>query len=271
MKKSTISIIILSIVLSFAVISGLWKYLLKDHIDHLKDDLMSQNDDHHYSSTPETQILEWVLDNQRDSLEIAAKKLKNTHPELSKKLKKHLKNTQKEKNNLFVKNEDKNIDKVLYSDKYENEEVDESNDINDDKKEILISKAEKESNPSNNINTKYLKIKIGNNSVYYTGEIIDGKAHGLGKGVYDNGMVYEGSWNNNKKEGNGILKWPDGSVYEGHFMNNMRSGKGTHVWRNQEKYIGEWLNDNRHGEGTLFDKKGKIKYKGEWKSDVFIP
>lgn len=270
MKKSTISIIILTIILVIAIGSGLWTFVLKDPVTELKDDLLNQNPALDTSPTEE-KILNWILDQEKDSLEVAVTTLRKENPELSKKLKKYLKSLPNKKNKLFARNEvieeteqlenpkENNAPKELKSDKKEVETYENKVEIIDppvDDKKLSI---------------KYLKFKVGNYGVYYTGEITDGKANGFGKGIFDNGLVYEGSWVNNRQEGKGTLKWPDGSFYEGAFVNNSRAGKGTHIWKNQEKYIGEWFNDNRHGEGILYDRKGKIKYKGEWKSDVFIP
>lgn len=270
MKKSTITIIILTIVLIVAIGSGLWTFVLKEPVTELKDELLNQNNNSDSSPTEE-KLLTWILDNQKDSLELAVKTLKNDDPELSKKLKKYLKNQPNPKNKLFVPIEvepspskhEEYIESIpVKEQKSHHKEV----EIKESISEVIVS-----SNNDNTISAKYLKFKVDNNSVYYTGDIVDGKANGFGKGVFDNGLVYEGTWVNNKKEGKGTLRWPDGSVYEGQFSNNSRTGKGTLISRNQEKYVGDWLNDNRHGEGTLYDKKGKIKYKGEWKSDVFIP
>lgn len=270
MKKSTITLIILSIVLLIAIGSGIWTFVLKEPMTELKEELLNQNNNT-YSSPSEEKLLMWILDNQKDSLEAAVKTLKKDQPELSKKLKKYLKNQPNPKNKLFAQKKHPNTT-------IENEHITENAPVKESKnshyKETEIkeptNEVSVETDNTNTISAKYLKFKVNNNSVYYTGDIVDGKANGYGKGVFDNGLVYEGTWANNKKEGKGTLRWPDGSIYEGYFSNNTRTGKGTFISRNQEKYVGEWLNDYRHGEGILYDKKGKIKYKGEWKSDIFI-
>lgn len=274
MKKSTISIIILSIILTIATISGIWTFVLKKPVTDLKEDLLAHKTPKHLAPTQEN-ILMWILENQKDSLESAVQLLRDDNPELSKKLKKYLKTQKKTQNRLFAQ-----VDK-------EKENKDGSSEKEEPVSEIIIREVKKEiksiepeeiaeeiktieSSVKKQIKPKYLSFKVGNNTVYYTGEMVDGKAHGQGKGVFDNGIVYEGLWNNNQREGKGLQKWPDGGYYEGFFSDNKRSGKGTFVGRSNEKYVGEWFNDMRQGEGTLYDKKGKIKYKGEWKSDLFI-
>lgn len=273
MKKSTISIIVLSVVLIIAALSGIWTFVLKNPVIELKDDILHKKQEQYLPPTQEN-LLVWVLDNQIDSLESAVKHLRHEQPELSKKIKKYIKSQKKTKNKLFAQKENNDIEdhstiiQEAVPVKSNKEMLKETKKVEPD--EIIEELISTETPEKKHFNTQYLRFKINNNNIYYIGDIVDGKAQGQGKGVFDNGIIYEGLWNNNQREGKGSQKWPDGAVYEGYFSNDKRIGKGTFTFKNNEKYVGEWLNDMRHGEGILYDRKGKIKYKGEWKSDIFI-
>lgn len=272
MKKTTISIIVLSIILTIAAISGIWTFVLKNPVNHLKEDILSKKTDKHLPPTQEN-ILMWILDQQTDSLESAVQLLKHDNPELSKKIKRYLKSQKKTNNRLFaqVEKEEKKPEIQVAQQETEHPVKEVHREVKKiEPEEIIEEQIAEESFPKKSINTQYLRFKIDGNNIYYIGDIVDGKAQGQGKGVFDNGIVYEGLWSNNQRDGKGLQKWPDGSIYDGYFSNNKRTGKGTFTTKSNEKYIGEWLNDKRHGEGTLYDRKGKIKYKGEWKSDIFI-
>ncbi len=272
MKKTTISIIVLSIILTIAAISGIWTFVLKNPVNNLKEDILSKKADKHLPPTQEN-ILMWILDHQTDSLEAAVQHLKHENPGLSKKIKQYLKSQKKTNNRLFaqVEKEEKKPEVHIIQQETEHPVKEAFKEVKKTEPEEIIEETIVEEGPAKKlINTQYLRFKVDGVNVYYIGDIVDGKAQGQGKGVFDNGIVYEGLWSNNQRDGKGMQKWTDGSVYDGYFSNNKRSGKGTFTNKSNEKYIGEWLNDKRHGEGTLYDRKGKVRYKGEWKADLFI-
>ncbi|MCO5233933.1 MAG: hypothetical protein LC105_11065 [Chitinophagales bacterium] len=273
MKKSTISLIILSSLLVIASVSAVWTYFLKNKISDIRHE--NSSDTKPIATAPDTEkILDWILNHQMDSLNLAVKQLKKDNPHLSKKINQYIKNHKVTKTGIFVKIEDivkKEIEKeqpVVKSEEINTK--DEKTVIKVNEPDVQLAEYKSESNKKDESHLKYLRFKIGKNNVYYTGDIVNGKADGNGKGVFDNGWVYEGQWTNNAKQGKGKEKFTDGSYYEGDFENNMRSGFGTYVSKYNEKYIGQWENDMQQGEGTLYDKKGKVKYKGEWKANIFI-
>jgi len=51
----------------------------------------------------------------------------------------------------------------------------------------------------------------------YTGEIVNGKAHGKGESVYENGASYVGEYQNGNFHGYGKCTFPYGDVYEGYW------------------------------------------------------
>lgn len=53
----------------------------------------------------------------------------------------------------------------------------------------------------------------------------------------------------------------------GEFDGNMRHGKGVLTLKNGVKYDGQFSKNKRDGFGTLYDKKGKVEYSGEWNKD----
>lgn len=62
---------------------------------------------------------------------------------------------------------------------------------------------------------------------HYEGDWKDGKMHGRGRLVYENGDVYDGNFHKGKKFGKGIFKWAkDGNYYDGEWNNNLPHGIG---------------------------------------------
>ncbi len=108
------------------------------------------------------------------------------------------------------------------------------------------------------------------NSVYYVGDIKNGKANGYGSGSFSTGSIYVGTWKDNRRHGLGRYTWKDGSIYDGEYANDYRNGIGTYYFTTGEKYVGEWVNDKREGKGTLYDKNGAVLLEGMWKNDEFV-
>lgn len=262
-KPTTIITIILALALIFATISLFWNIIQHRQLKGSDKEipfLTSRN-----KSIDTEQLLNWVLDNDIKNLKKSIKKNQIKNPQLSKKLNRYIKENEGKptiSNTETVTTLEGLETKSIEEDKSENkfseiiQRIEEK--IEDKKPETIV------------FSSKVIRFKINNNNIYYTGEIEDGKANGIGKGVFDNGNVYEGEWVNNKIEGKGKEKFPDGSYYEGQFLNNERHGNGTFLYKNNEKYVGDWENNTRDGKGILYDKKGKEKYKGEWKNDIFI-
>ena len=269
MPKRTISTIILSVILTISVLSAFWIVFIKKPISYIKEEVEKKNGKD--KSTPESdRILDLILDQKYDSLAFYAQSLKKENPQLAKKLERYIGKT------TYISQEEE----------VQETQIDEiESDIIKGGKEKSNSDIEYADNNENNIHLKIekdlntlhtdgkgkiLKFKIGRYNIFYTGEIVNEQANGKGKGVFDSGIIYDGEWENNKMNGEGSMKWPDESSYKGKFKNNFREGIGTFVYKNKEKYIGEWKNDKREGEGVLYDKKGNVKAKGEWKADLFI-
>ncbi len=103
----------------------------------------------------------------------------------------------------------------------------------------------------------------------YDGDFIDDKKHGEGIYIFKDGRRYEGDWLENKKVGKGIFIWPNGEKYDGEWLNDLRKN-GMMYYLDGTKYEGEWQGQQRSGHGTLYDKTGKIIYRGTWDLDIFI-
>jgi len=127
----------------------------------------------------------------------------------------------------------------------------------------------------------------------YTGEFLDGLAHG--KGVYyysngerstgefrngirngqithtwPNGQQYIGESRNGYWVGKGIIAYVSGDRYEGQWSDSKKNGQGIYIWLDGSKFIGEFKNNIRNGQGTQYDTNGSIKQQGLWRDDVFI-
>ena len=262
-KPTTIITIVLVLALIFASAWTFWNIIQHRQLKGSDKEIPFITSNNKAVETEK--ILNWVLDNDIKNLKKSLKKINSKNPQLAKKLKRYIK-----------ENEGKptvtSTESVGPLDGIETKTHDENNSENKFSEIIqrIEDKIEDIKPETTQLSSKVIRFKINNSNIYYTGEIEDGKANGIGKGVFDNGNVYEGEWVDNKIEGKGKEKFPDGSYYEGEFLNNSRHGNGTFLYKTNEKYVGDWKNNTRDGKGILYDKKGKEKYKGEWKNDIFI-
>ena len=112
-------------------------------------------------------------------------------------------------------------------------------------------------------NSENTKVKKFKESVFY-GEMINGRRHGQGIMLYNNGRLYEGQWECDYKQGMGYEKFPNCSVYQGYYVNGKPEGVGKYTWANGEFYEGEWVNGLKHGSGMWQGAKGD-SYVGEWR------
>ena len=123
----------------------------------------------------------------------------------------------------------------------------------------------------------------------YTGEILNGKRHGKGVQIWDDGAKYDGNWENDKSNGYGTFYHTDGDVYQGYWKNNRANGKGVYISSDGGRYEGYWIDDVQNGFGTekwndgssykgnydMGKKEGygeyewsnKSKYRGYWKDN----
>jgi len=122
----------------------------------------------------------------------------------------------------------------------------------------------------------------------YQGDLVDGKRHGKGKLIYNNGNCYDGTWENDQRHGEGTFvgttsnyqgfflndvrhgygkeKWEDSNQYEGNYENDKKHGHGRFQWPDGCVYDGGFLENRVHGEGKFTWKDGR-KYRGDWVSD----
>lgn len=91
---------------------------------------------------------------------------------------------------------------------------------------------------------------------------------------YENGDEYTGQMKDGKRHGVGHMDHADGGEYMGEWKHDRRCGRGTY-YKSYYTYEGEWLDDNRHGHGR--EKKGteegchkalvSTEYIGDYKYD----
>ena len=108
------------------------------------------------------------------------------------------------------------------------------------------------------------------NTIYYVGDVRNGKANGRGVALLSSGSRYEGNWKDNRKHGVGEFFWPDGARYEGEYEDDQRSGRGTYHFPGGGVFVGAWDNDLRNGTGVFYDEHGEVVTKGEWEDDELV-
>jgi len=94
----------------------------------------------------------------------------------------------------------------------------------------------------------------------------DGKKHGKGTLIWDNGDMYEGLWKNDERCGEGKIVFQNGDVYEGTWENDTANGKGVFRFSNGDFYEGEWRFSYKHGYGKWTSKNGDV-FEGNWRMD----
>lgn len=99
---------------------------------------------------------------------------------------------------------------------------------------------------------------------YYEGNFVNGKRHGQGKYIWNDGGRYDGEWRDGNKHGRGKITYSWG-YYDGQWRNDERNGHGT-MHYTDGVYTGEWRNDERNGHGTFKSNEGWF-YTGDYKDD----
>lgn len=110
-------------------------------------------------------------------------------------------------------------------------------------------------------------IRASNNSVVYTGDIVNGMCTGSGILYNQSGvLVYDGEFEENKYSGTGTLYYPDGSVkYQGEFAENTFEGEGVLYYDSgQIQYKGSFSGGFYNGRGVEYTEEGKLVYEGTY-------
>jgi hypothetical protein len=103
----------------------------------------------------------------------------------------------------------------------------------------------------------------------YAGNVVNGKHHGKGKFIWNNGDIYEGDFIKGKHNGKGKLRWINGDVYEGDWAGGAENGKGKLTWADGTIYEGDFVNGNFHGRGKKTYTDGRVE-DGNWENNKFI-
>jgi len=104
------------------------------------------------------------------------------------------------------------------------------------------------------------------NKSTYDGDYLDGKRHGTGKQVWDDGACYVGDWVQDRKHGVGEWTFASGIMYQGDIAGNSLEGKGTMKYVNGDQYAGGFSNGSRQGQGRCTFANGDF-YEGGWHLD----
>eukprot|EP01090_Pellita_catalonica_P018096 TRINITY_DN569_c0_g1_i1.p1 TRINITY_DN569_c0_g1~~TRINITY_DN569_c0_g1_i1.p1 ORF type:complete len:722 (-),score=101.82 TRINITY_DN569_c0_g1_i1:57-2222(-) len=148
---------------------------------------------------------------------------------------------------------------------------------------------QKTQEPATTNNGKAKSLKAPNGDVY-TGDVVDGKPHGLGEYVYAaNGNKYVGSFRNGLRCGQGVVRdskgekihegtyaqghrnghgigYIDGDKYIGNYVDGHPSGTGKYIFESGAEYNGEMVKGEFHGYGVYQDAAGTTIYEGDFQN-----
>ncbi|XP_076718793.2 MORN repeat-containing protein 1 [Callospermophilus lateralis] len=106
-----------------------------------------------------------------------------------------------------------------------------------------------------------------NDGSYYEGEFADGEITGLGCRYWAwSGNTYSGHFILGEPQGHGVMEYKAGGHYEGELSHGLRAGQGFLVDREGQEYEGSFHDNRRHGRGQMLFKNGD-KYEGDWVQD----
>ena len=108
-------------------------------------------------------------------------------------------------------------------------------------------------------------------AVTWTGDCVDGKASGVGHGVWQGSYgeeTYEGGMRAGKMHGQGSYTTAEGHRYEGEWRGRELHGRGTFTWADGSYYEGEWRHDQPHGSGVFVDIDGD-RHEGTWRDGCY--
>jgi hypothetical protein len=106
-----------------------------------------------------------------------------------------------------------------------------------------------------------------NHQILLEGQWKNGKMHGHGRQINENGDEYIGNFFAGDYHDHGVMMFKNGSRYEGNFGSGKMNGKGIFVCKNGIKYEGEFCNNKKHGKGLLTNLNG-TQYSGFWVNNL---
>ncbi|KAI2494112.1 hypothetical protein MHU86_20425 [Fragilaria crotonensis] len=106
----------------------------------------------------------------------------------------------------------------------------------------------------------------------YSGEFQDGKRHGRGSFVSNDGLKFEGDWVDDAAcDGDWVITYPDGAVYYGSALCRygipVPDGFGTQQDKDYTFYCGAFRMGKRHGNGMCIFSSG-VQWDGRWDDGV---
>lgn len=107
-------------------------------------------------------------------------------------------------------------------------------------------------------------VDIDGDTYEYTGDLVNGKPHGQGVAIYEDGAKYVGGFANGRKSGKGTQTWPSGSKYTGDWADDYQNGQGVNVFPSGARYEGGVRHAKMHGYGRYYDKYGNLNYEGRY-------
>lgn len=98
----------------------------------------------------------------------------------------------------------------------------------------------------------------------YAGEFNNGCMSGQGERRWQCGRRYCGEWRKDTMWGEGELTWPTGESYVGQFRRGAFHGKGIRVWPSGDRYSGEFHDGEQEGEGSFRSGTEGWRFTGRW-------
>ncbi|AVK75404.1 Morn repeat domain containing protein [Pandoravirus quercus] len=109
-------------------------------------------------------------------------------------------------------------------------------------------------------------VEVTDDGRSYAGQWQAGKYHGYGVYTDPGEFVYNGAWDAGYRCGHGSITYSNGDCYKGNWHAHQPHGHGVYTWVSGATYEGAWRYDARHGHGSFIGADG-TRYGGDWEHD----
>jgi len=101
-----------------------------------------------------------------------------------------------------------------------------------------------------------MAIYSNGHALKYAGYFLNGKFHGKGALVFEDGSFLSGDWKNGKLDGNCASLNKDWDLFIGAYKNGKKDGRGTYFYKDKSFLVGQLKDDNYNGRCIFINASG---------------